>query len=299
MRDLLPSVVRCAVAPAFALVVIFTNTPSSAQEPGGAAPDRAATPEHQHAFAWESGKVTVKGGLATIDLPEGWRYLQQRDARHVVEHDWGNPPDPSILGLVVPPGEENWAIIVSFDDSGYVSDSDAAGLDYDELLKGMQAEAKSANAAREKRGYPTVELLGWAEAPHYDAKEKKIYWAKSLAFEGEEAPTLNYCVRLLAADGVLEMNAVAGLADLREVATGAKQILAGAELVSGHRYADHDPSLHKVAAYGIGGLIAGKVLAKAGLFKVLLKPLIAVGVILVACLAKLLGKSKRQTPASA
>ncbi len=39
----------------------------------------------------------------------------------------------------------------------------------------------------------------------------------------------------------------------------------------GEQYADFNPSLDQVAAYGIGGLIAGKVLAKVGLFAVILK----------------------------
>ena len=43
----------------------------------------------------------------------------------------------------------------------------------------------------------------------------------------------------------------------------------------GHRYLDFNPSLDKVATYGIGALIAGKVAAKVGLFKVIIAGLIA------------------------
>jgi uncharacterized membrane-anchored protein len=39
----------------------------------------------------------------------------------------------------------------------------------------------------------------------------------------------------------------------------------------GQRYENFDSGVDKVAAYGIGGLIAGKVLAKAGFFVLLLK----------------------------
>lgn len=243
-------------------------------------------------YAWATGKVEVEGGYATIDLPDGWRYLQSKDARYVVEQEWGNPPDPSTLGLVVPPGDADWAIIVSYEDSGHVDDADATGLDYAALLADMQADAKESNAARKKAGYPTVDLLGWAESPHYDGAAKKLYWAKKLQFAGSEQPTLNYDVRILAAGGVLVMSAVANVRDLAAVGSGIKSLLPATALRQGHRYQDFSPGVHKVAAYGIGGLIAGKLLAKAGLFKLLLKPLLLVGAIAVAAAAKLLGRKK-------
>ena len=43
------------------------------------------------------------------------------------------------------------------------------------------------------------------------------------------------------------------------------------EFKPGFTYAEFDPELDDIAAYGIGGLIAGKVLAKAGIFVLLLK----------------------------
>jgi uncharacterized membrane-anchored protein len=50
----------------------------------------------------------------------------------------------------------------------------------------------------------------------------------------------------------------------------------------GNRYSDFDSSTDNVAAWTIGGLVAGKVLAKAGLFAVILKFLkfIIAGVVL-------------------
>jgi uncharacterized membrane-anchored protein len=42
--------------------------------------------------------------------------------------------------------------------------------------------------------------------------------------------------------------------------------LSSVDFKDGSKYADFDPKVDKVAAYGIGGLIAGKVLAKVGFF---------------------------------
>ena len=58
-------------------------------------------------------------------------------------------------------------------------------------------------------------------------------------------------------------------------------ILASVDFTSGNRYADFNPDIDEVAAYGIGGLIAGKILAKAGFFAVILKfwKFIAIGAV--------------------
>ena len=48
-------------------------------------------------------------------------------------------------------------------------------------------------------------------------------------------------------------------------------MLNSVEFNQGNKYSDFNPSVDKVAAWTIGGLVAGKVLAKAGLFAIILK----------------------------
>jgi uncharacterized membrane-anchored protein len=171
--------------------------------------------------------------------------------------------------------EEGWAVIVTFAEDGYVEDDDAEDLDYDELLEEMKEDTQEGNEQRKAQGYPSLELVGWAEPPHYDAKSHRLYWAKELRFEGSEGSTLNYAIRVLGRKGVLELNAVAGMNQLGAIRQEMEGILPRAEFSTGKRYEDFNPDLDEVAAYGIGGLIAGKVLAKAGLFAVLFKFLLA------------------------
>ena len=71
----------------------------------------------------------------------------------------------------------------------------------------------------------------------------------------------------------------------------------------GNTYADFNPSIDKVAAYGIGALIAGKVAAKAGLLKGLIALLLASKKLLVvaaiaigAAVKSLLGRKKPAAP---
>ena len=79
------------------------------------------------------------------------------------------------------------------------------------------------------------------------------------------------------------MNAISEMDQLALVENNVEDVLSSVEFNAGYRYADFNPDLDDVAAYGIGGLIAGKVLAKAGFFALLLKfwKVIAVGAVAV------------------
>ena len=87
--------------------------------------------------------------------------------------------------------EKGWAVVVTFSDDGYVSDEDAASTDYAQLLAELKEGTKDENAERKRQGFETVDLVGWAVPPRYDAASKKFYWAKELAFEGNDQHTLN------------------------------------------------------------------------------------------------------------
>jgi uncharacterized membrane-anchored protein len=256
---------------------------------------------------WETGKVTMGSGLASADLPEGYRYLQQQEARYVVEQVMHNPPDPETIGLIARAGDGDdgaFIAIVSYTDKdGHVKDDDASTINYDKLLKQLQDEATEAAPERRKQGYDGYAITGWAEAPHYDAATKKLYWAQNARFDGQQEDTLNYNVRLLGARGVLIINALGAARDLPKVAEGSKTVLAKTEFLSGNRYEDFKPGYDKVAAYGIGGLIATGLLAKAGFFAAIGKVLlpfikwIVIGVVaLGGAIARVLGLKKQKDP---
>ena len=80
--------------------------------------------------------------------------------------------------------EAGWAVILTYDDDGHIDDSDAAEIDYDDMLKDMKEGTEEHNARASRRASQAVHLVGWAESPRYDAATKKLYWAKELNFEG-------------------------------------------------------------------------------------------------------------------
>ncbi len=226
-------------------------------------------------FKYETGVIELGNGRAELVPPDGFKYLNAKDARRVLVDIWGNPPFDDeegvyALGMLMPDeftvtADKTYAIEMTFLEDGYIKDDDAKDIDYDDLLNEMKSDAKAANEQRKAMGYPTVEMIGWASAPFYDEVHKKLHWAKELKFEGEEMNTLNYNIRMLGRKGFLQLNVIGGMDILPEVKENINPILNSVNFNEGHQYADFDPKLDKVAAYGIGGLIAGKVLAKTGL----------------------------------
>jgi uncharacterized membrane-anchored protein len=260
--------------------------------------------EFEAKLGYQTGVIALPGGMATITVPETFRYIGRDSARRVLTDAWGNPPEASedVLGMLVPANlspiaDQGWGIVITFEDDGYVNDKDAATLDYAKLLKQMQDDARQENAARRKEGFEPVEIVGWAEPPTYDAAAHKLYWAKELAFGSTAHHTLNYSIRILGRRGVLVLNAVAGMSQLPMIRAETKGVLMAIDFSQGHRYQDYLPGKDKAATYGIAGLIVGATAAKAGLFKLLwvgilgFKKLIVAGVVAAgAALKKLLGR---------
>ena len=223
----------------------------------------------------QQGRVFVGGDIAALDVSEDYYFLGPEDSKFILSTLWGNPESDATLGMVFPSSgtpldRDTWGIEITFDGIGYVSDEDAGNYDYTELLSTMQADTKDENKWRKDNGYPSIELVGWAAEPRYDAEARKLHWAKRLRFDGNENETLNYNIRALGRKGVLVVNFIAGMDQLAEVEAAVPDVLSMVNFTDGNRYADFDPSIDKVAAVGIGGLIAGKVLAKTGFLAVAL-----------------------------
>lgn len=247
---------------------------------------------------FQDGEVALRGGLAKIKPPSELRYLGPDDAKKVLEGLWGNPPSQQkTLGLLVPSNvslasQAGWAVIITYEEDGFVKDDDANKINYDDLLKDMKASVKESSEERVKEGYGSIELVGWAEPPRYDAAAKKMYWAKELQFDGSPERTLNYNIRVLGRRGVLVLNAVAGMGQLADIHAATPLLLSTVDFQEGHRYADYEPGKDKVATYGLAALVTGGVLAKSGMLKVLLGALLAgkkfviIGVIAVFAIVK-------------
>lgn len=236
---------------------------------------RAYTDSIDNSFHYQQGHISLPGDIGELTVPPGFRYLDSTQSGRVLHKLWHNPPHPS-LGMLFPlhkgpMSEGNWGYIIEYEALGYVKDDDADDINYDELLETMQKESEEENPARVEAGYEAVHVYGWGAKPYYDKQQHTLHWAKLLRFGSNLAQTLNYNVRILGRKGVLIFNAVADPDQLPEIKASIPGLLANVQFVRGEQYRDFNPNLDEVAAYSIGGLVAGKVLAKIGAFALFAK----------------------------
>lgn len=250
----------------FALALVVANPQARAQQP--------VTPQDQaerqvtdlvRSLKPQHGLVAIPQAHASLDLGDAYDFYGPDDARKILVSVWGNPPDVAegVLGLVMQAGKSPlsnaWGAVVTYEDTGYVSDDDASKADYDDILKSLKDNTEQANEQRRKDGYPVMHVAGWAEAPHYDNGTHSVVWARDLEIEGNQQHSLNYDLRTLGRKGVLSVNLVSAMPDLAEVHAAAAMLASHASFDIGLRYADYDPSKDRKAEYGVAGLVAAGV----------------------------------------
>lgn len=300
-RWLLPLLAACvlSVSP-----VVSAEGESQAVPASGEEQAPPLTDEEKQYIAWatrfvsslktQKGEIQLPDGVAKLTVPDNFYYLSPEDAEKVLTEAWGNPAGQNTMGMLFPdeftPLDKGaWGVTIEYSEDGYVSDEDAHELDYSAMLKDMQEETRAANEERVKAGYEAVDLIGWAAQPYYDGTTHKLHWAQELKFGEAEENTLNYNIRVLGRKGYLLMNFVADMEQLPEIERNRDTVLAMAEFNDGFRYDQFDPEYDKLAAYGIGGLVAGKVLAKTGFLAMGLLFLKKFGVVIFGGLIALVG----------
>lgn len=228
-------------------------------------------------FTYQHGTIELRNGIGKIAIPKGFKYLDPIQSERLLVDIWGNPKISNMsLGMILPENQgvmadKGYVFNIRYDQIGYVKDDDANDIDYNELLTELQTETELENKERQRSGYETISIVGWASKPFYDGKRKILHWAQEIKFGASEVNTLNYNVRLLGRKGVLILNAITTMPNLPMVKRDLPKVLDIVTFNEGYQYADFDESMDQVAAWTVGGLVAGKILAKGGIIALLIK----------------------------
>lgn len=287
MKQLFTLIMSCVLLPAFATDPEVDST-------------QVFLDSIESTFHYQEGDIHFDNNVGILKVPQGFRYLDAEQTRFVIHDLWGNPGGDGTMGMIVPSNipitsAESWAFIITYDEMGYVKDDDAGDIDYDDMLIDMQEETAEENKEREAAGYEPISIIGWASKPFYDKNRKVLHWAKELNFGGSDVHTLNYNVRVLGRKGVLVLNAVASMDALPTVQQNIDPVLNAFQYAEGYQYDDFNPELDKVAAWTVGGLVAGKVLAKAGIFALLLKNIKLIGIAIIGMVTAVIKWFRRKT----
>lgn len=279
-----------ALVAALALLLAFTAFSQDAQQ---SEEDKILS-----SIGWvTTGKGEMKD-VASVSIPKGYVFAKSDDTAKLMEL-MQNPVSGKEVGFLAPE-DLSWFMVFEFDPVGYVKDDERDKLDADAILDNVREGTKAANEERKKRGWASLEIVGWQQQPRYDTATNNLTWAIRARSNGKEV--VNYNTRLLGRDGVMEVALVCDPGQLAGVTPVAQKLLSDYSFNPGKRYAEFKQG-DKMAEYGLAALIAGggvAVAAKTGLLAKLLKVLAKFGIFIAAALAalgkKLFGKKEETLP---
>ena len=253
----------------------------SAVAGAGAAPNTTSAnsleAERQAAFAAaqaakQLGPVDVPvRDQAYLRLPAGYVWIPNPAATQLLAA-MGNRVGDGFVGAIVPASDAPWFAVVNVVKEGYIKDDDAKDWNADDLLKSLKEGTAAANEERTKRGIAAMDVVGWAQKPHYDASSHRLVWSALTIDKGAPAGEqgVNYNTYALGRDGYISLNLVTDAKAIETYKPDALRLLSALEYNDGKKYADFNSSTDKVAAYGLAALVAGAAAKKLGLFAILL-----------------------------
>ncbi len=205
---------------------------------------------------------------AHLQLPEGFSYVPRSQAQRLLKALDGEG-DSEVEGMVLPNSdEEQWMMVLSYKPAGYIKDDDAKEWNPDDMLNNLREGTEAANAERKARGISELEVVGWAEVPHYSAQEHHLRWSASARDKGSQDPnyTINYNTLALGREGYVSMNLVTDLQNVERLKPVAGNLISALKFDSGKHYSDFKEGTDKVAEYGLAALVAGVAAKKLGFF---------------------------------
>ena len=201
-------------------------------------PPGAGAGEGQSGIDWQAGPGSGQiGGVAKIRIPEGYRFAGRDGVRRFLELTQ-NPVSGKELGVLVPPEEagDMWFVIFEFNSSATSKTTRRTTWTRKPSSSRSRQAPEQSNEERRKRGWATMDILGWHTQPRYDPVTNNLTWAIRGSSEGDEV--VNYSVRLLGRKGVMDVDLVLNPTQVAGTVPEFDELMTGFEFTSGNRYAE-------------------------------------------------------------
>ncbi|MCL2649253.1 MAG: DUF2167 domain-containing protein [Phycisphaerales bacterium] len=241
---------------------------------------------------WTRGPAHVNlGSVATLEVPAGYMFTDAAGTRTVLNKT-GNVPDGSEVGcLLFQIGHDQEGVMYfSYDPIGYVKDDEKTqltGSAIDFILSSVRDATNQANKERSRRGFPTLDIVGWDQKPFYDGSTHNLTWAiRGRDSSGEEV--CNYDSRALGRRGMMRVKMVVAPQHLQASIPTYRTVIGGISFNRGESYSEYRAG-DTVAQVGLTGLITGG--AAVVVWK-LWKPLLAAGAAILAAIGTAIRKFK-------
>lgn len=204
-------------------------------------------------LAWQDQGSGELEEWATIEIPEGFRYLNGEDASRLMQA-YGNLP-AEYEGMIAT-NDLDWLVLFQFDPSGYVKDDEKDELDADALLDQLQESQAAGNQYRREQGLQPMYIDGWAMEPRYNDYTNNLEWGILLRSGDNPKQFVNYETKLLGREGIMEVTLICDIEDMQMILPNYQDLLLGHQYKEGKSYAEYKQG-DKIAEYGLAALIAG------------------------------------------
>jgi uncharacterized membrane-anchored protein len=98
---------------------------------------------------WQSEGTGQLDDIATIEIPEGYNFIQNEDTRRLMQM-FGNIPSNIENGLICPK-DLSWFVVFEFSEEGYVNDDEKDSLDAYAILEDLKAGSEAGNIRRDRK----------------------------------------------------------------------------------------------------------------------------------------------------
>ena len=190
-------------------------------------------------------------------------------------------------------------------DEGYVTIDDWKSIKPENLITEMRQTQEAWKDQLKEEGRNYVEEINWIYKPTFDQEKNAVYVSYEGSWNGKEGKYKSMQTNsiVLGRKGYLYISFVSKITnettkeELQQIANFAKEFTDGIEFLEGSKHADYK-SGDKVAAIGVGGLVAGtlgvKALAKVGFLAKITPFLIKFWWIILAPIIAIAGMFNRQ-----
>lgn len=203
------------------------------------------------------GKGSI-GDVAEINVPSGYVFADASDTKRLMEA-MQNPTNGTELGLFAP-SRFDWFMVFAFRNTGYIRDDEKNNLDADAMLKSIKENNDESNKERTRKGWATINLIGWVQQPRYNETTHNLEWA--VKGESNGSPVVNWNTRILGRKGVMTVNLITDPSTLESILPQYNQILANYSYNQGNRYEEFRQG-DKISEYGLTALVVGGATAAA------------------------------------
>jgi uncharacterized membrane-anchored protein len=198
-----------------------------------------------------------------LALPEGMLLYEKAVVQELLKQSGDSYED--VVGAVFTKGS-TWSVVISVEDSGYVSDDDAGQLDADTLLGQIKVGTAAQNQKRRALGVSELTIDDWTAKPTYDRTKHHLVWG--LAAHDTEGKIVNFNTRVLGRRGVVSVNLIDAPENMQTSIPQGLAVLEATRFQEGYRYADFREG-DRESGMSLTGLIVGgagvAVAKKAGL----------------------------------